>query len=193
METKEFVAVQTGRSGASFLRRHAPAATQWGGYAVMETAVWHDFLITYGNKALSPAELAAWRDIKYVGVATHGIWLRGANLHDVQKVSSTFTKSREYVHVSKVAYGDLRRRGLKWWTKGMEQEGWSLVPPVALLWNRCGDPTPQETKEYMNLLSKRGWETTIASEAKRFELLRSFCDPNGKLLEIAQAKHKAAR
>jgi hypothetical protein len=193
METKEFVAIETGRSGASFLRSHVPAATQWGDYAVMETAVWHDFLITYGNKRLTLSELTAWRDIKYVGVTTSGIWLRGANLHDVQKVSSTSTKSREYLHVSKVAYGDLRRRGLKWWSQAMEQEGWSLIPPAPLLWNRCGDPTPQETKEYMNLLSKRGWESTIASEAKRFELLRGFCDPSGKLLEISKARHKDSK
>jgi len=188
MATGDYIAVETGRAGASFLTKNADEVVRWGNYYVMSMAIYQDFLLRVGTTVLSRPHKDAWNDITFKGETEYGVWLKGASMSDVQLVTSTYTKHLNFVHISENAYNDLRRRFPRWWTKAFEQRGWDKVPPTSMTWVSCGDPTPDEMKLYTDLLKKRAWESKIPSEVKRFTNLYEMCDPSGKLLTLAKMK-----
>lgn len=182
-----FVAVKTKGPATSVLAK-APGAQNWGGAFVMPESSWRGVVDAFAFSVLTDQEKLAWRAMEFAGYAEYGVWLRDVNRAEVARHTRSAKWRGDAVHISSTAYESLRAGYYPWWQKTYEQLGFDVVRPRQLFWKKSGEPRPAEMAAYRQALAAHDFSDGMPEAGGVVMKLSVRCDPELKLLKLAQAK-----
>jgi hypothetical protein len=183
----EYVLVESALKPAHSILKSVSVATGKS-YVVLPRGDWIKIATERATMIMSDRQREIWNSLHYAGPTEKGVWLAGADMDAVATTGGAPVCRNRYVHISVVAYLQLRDKYFVWWEGARWCNGWSHQAPDPSEFLPANEPTPVEMNAYKALVNKYfspdGGDDTFAEIERR----SIRCDRNLKIFNLAKAK-----